>query len=218
MKAEIPQGYELLLTSVVSTARSGSVKFSATTAESALSRARHKVPKGAVIVEEKELAAPRSETVLLEAFEEAAAKQELDGRLTEDSKIVSFRLDSEGSKGFLGIGKKPNRYRAELFHPAVVELTYVLKAKVRFTLMSEQAGDEARAAVQEVVSIFQNGAGQADPSSLEVIEPLRAVGYRLESIGGFDLMLAACTLFGRENPDRDQMLREAWNGIGAWLA
>lgn len=44
--------------------------------------------------------------------------------------VKSLKLIVAGKKGFLGIGKTPNKYEAEAFQQAVVEIIYKGKAKV----------------------------------------------------------------------------------------
>jgi hypothetical protein len=85
---------------------------------------------------------------------------------------------------------------------------------VLFLLMSAAAGGVARAAVAELLAIYERPASGEEEKS----EAIRAVGRRLESEGGFDLMLGAHTLLSRERPAAAGIVQRSWNGIGAWMS
>ncbi len=211
IESEAPKGYEVLQTEIESDARADNITTSAPTTDSAFGKARHKLPRGAIITDEAELRQPGSESITVEAPDEATARAQVEGNIEDGTKIQFLKLESEGSSGFLGIGKKPRLYRAQLFHPAVVRLSYQVRAKVNATLMSREAAEQARAAVQELIGLFDQ-AGEAP------IEQIRMVGVRLESAGGVELMLAAHTLLLKERPRAKRALEQAWDGIGAWIA
>ncbi len=213
IQSQVPEGYEILQTEVVSIAKADTITCSAATLDRAFGQARHKLPKGAATTDEKELRQPVSESISLEAVDEAAARLEVERRVETGTKIQSLKLEEPGSNGFWGIGKKPNRYRAQVFHPAVVQLSYRLTAKVSATLMSKEAAEPARAAVQKLLELHHAGSGNPGPT-----EQMRLIGYELESAGGVDLMLAAHTLLGRENPGAARLVERAWSGIGAWIS
>ena len=162
------------------------------------------------MTEEKELRPPGSESITIEAPDDAAARAQVEGSIEDGTKIQFLKLASEGSSGFLGIGKKPRLYRAQLFHPAVIRLSYEVKAKVDATLMSREAGEQARAAVQELI-------GLCDQAGETPTEQIRMVGANLESTGGVELMLAAHTLLAKERPRAKRVVEQAWDGIGAWI-
>ncbi|RPI24282.1 MAG: hypothetical protein EHM61_17550 [Acidobacteria bacterium] len=215
IQAEAPAGYEILQTEVLAEAKEDTITCSAGTTESAFSKARHKVPKGANLTDQTELRQAGSETLTVDAADEAAARAQVERQIEEGTKIQFVKLESAGSNGFLGFGKKPNRYKAQVFHPALVRIGYRVTAKVSATLMSNQAAGEARSAVQELIDLHH----QSDPagSGGGAREQMRQVGQRLESIGGIDLMLATHTLFSRERPKGKRLLEQAWDGIGAWI-
>jgi hypothetical protein len=47
------------------------------------------------------------------------------------------RLTSEGRRGFLGIGRAPNKYEVRVHQQTVVQLTYKQKARIRATIGSK---------------------------------------------------------------------------------
>lgn len=210
LESEAPEGYEVLETEILSDAKADTITCSAPTTEAAFGKARHKVPKGATLTEETELRQPGSEGVTLEAPDEASARTQIEGRIEDGTKIQFLKLESEGSPGFLGIGKKPRLYRAQLFHPAVVRVSYQATARVSATLMSRQAAEQARAAVRQVLELV-------DQPGETPTEQIRIIGLRLESVGGVELMLAAHTLLSKERPRAKRLVEQAWDGIGAWI-
>ncbi len=210
LESETPEGYEVLQTEILSDAKADTITCSAPTTEAAFGKARHKAPKGATLTEEAEVRLPGSESVSVEAPDEATARVQVEGQVEDGTKIQFVKLESEGSSGFLGIGKKPRRYRAQLFHPAVVRVSYQVTAKVSATLMSREAADQARGAAQELMDLYDQ---PGEPRA----EQIRMVGLRLESTGGVELMLAAHTLFSKERPRAKRLVEEAWDGIGAWI-
>ncbi len=210
LRSEAPEGYEVLQTEIVSDAKADTITCSAPTMEAAYAKARHKVAKGATLSEETELRQPGSESMTVEAPDEATARAQVEGQVEDGTKIQFLKLESEGSNGFLGIGKKPRLYRAQLFHPAVVRISYQARAKVLATVMSRAAAEQARAAVRELSDLCDQ-AGDAET------EQIRMVGFRLESTGGVELMLAAHTLLCKERPRARRLVEQAWNGIGAWI-
>lgn len=210
LQSEAPEGYEILQTEILSDAKADTITGSAPTTEGAFGKARHKVPKGASVTEETELRQPGSETMTVEAPDETSARAQVEGRIEDGTKIQFLKLESEGSSGFLGIGKKPRLYRAQLFHPAIVRVSYQATAKVSATLMSRTAAEQARAAAEEIIALFDQ-AGEAPT------EQIRMVGMRLETTAGVELMLAAHTLLTKERPRAKRIVEEAWDGIGAWI-
>jgi len=210
LRSEAPEGYEVLQTEILSDAKADTIMSSAPTTDAAFGKARHKVPKGATLTEETELRQPGSESLTVEAPDEATARTQVESRVEDGTKIQFVKLESEGSNGFLGIRKKPRVYRAQLFHPAVVRVSYTATAKVSATLMSREAAEQARAAARELIDLI-------DQPGETPSEQIRMVGIRLESTGGVELMLATHTLLVKERPRAKRPVEQAWDGIGAWI-
>jgi hypothetical protein len=89
-------------------------------------------------VEKKELVKPERKAIIVEAFDEQSAMSKARTKAAlrhnyfgNTLTIKSVKLAIAGSKGFLGIGKKPNQYEVVLLQQAVVEVTYKTKAKIR---------------------------------------------------------------------------------------
>jgi len=210
LQSGTPEGYEVMQTEVLSDAKADTITCSAPTTESAFGKARHKVPKGATLTEETGLRQPGTESLTVEAPDEVTARTQVEGQVEEGTKIQFLKLQSEGSSGFLGFGKKARLYRAQLFHPAVVRVSYQAKAKVSATLMSREAAEQARDAARELIDLY-------DQAAEVPTEQIRVIGFRLESSGGVELMLAAHTLLSKERPLAKRLVEQAWDGIGAWI-
>jgi hypothetical protein len=138
VKAQIPEGFRLLSEEVISDGTHKAVKAMAETIETAFERARREVPEDADIVRERELTKPEHKTIIVEAFDEesaqASAKLEVRNQFSDTGLFKELKLVTPGSKGFLGIGRKPNRYEVKIVQQAVVEVTYKTKAKIAVRL------------------------------------------------------------------------------------
>jgi len=130
IKARVPTGLQVLSETVISDGKPKTARAVAETAEAAWTKAQDQMPEGAEVVERKEVASPERKVVTVEAFDERSARREVNSGISRDATLGAVKLARPGSKGFLGIGKKPNQYEAEVFHQAVVEITYRLQAKL----------------------------------------------------------------------------------------
>lgn len=106
------------------------VKAMADTTEAAFVKAQSKIPINAKVLEKKELTVPKQKVITVEAFDEQGARSQAREQISSTAKVKSVKLVMAGKKGFLGIGKTPNQYEAELLDRAVVEITYKTKAKI----------------------------------------------------------------------------------------
>jgi hypothetical protein len=97
----------------------------ADTAEAAFRKAQNKVPTAAKTEARKTRLTPKRITLLVQADDEESAgkgKAEL---------ITSVTLFKKGRKGFWGFGRTSNVYEIVISQPAVVELTFREKTKIR---------------------------------------------------------------------------------------
>jgi hypothetical protein len=110
------------------TGKSTTVRAVADTLEEAFAQALDKVPDNAAVLEKKEVVAPDLKTITVEALDEHAASLRAQSRATSelghDATVKSLALTITGRQGFLGVGKKPNQYEAEILRKAVVEVVY----------------------------------------------------------------------------------------------
>lgn len=124
VKSQIPEGLHLLSEKVISDGKSKTVKANAETTEAAFTKAQVKVPNNANVIKKEELNAPSHRVITIESFDEQSAKSQVKGQIGNTAIIKAIKLVVSGNKGFLGIGKKPNQYKARIFQQAIVKITY----------------------------------------------------------------------------------------------
>jgi HEAT repeat protein len=110
------------------TGKSMTVRAVADTLEEAFAQALGRIPDHADVVEKNELVAPDLKTITVEASDEHAASLRAESRakseLGDDATVKSLTLTVAGRQGFLGVGKQPNQYEAEILRKALVEVVY----------------------------------------------------------------------------------------------
>jgi hypothetical protein len=112
--------------------RQKTVRASADTLESAFEKALSKVPPGANILKKEKLVDAKLEVVTLEVSDDEAARRQVEQK--DVVHIENVKLVEPGKKGFLGIGKRLNRYEITAKHLAIVKVIYKGKTKIRITL------------------------------------------------------------------------------------
>lgn len=142
-RCQTPKGLRLTSKKIISEGGTKTVKTSGVTLEEAQIKIQTIIPPEAKILESKETA-PQQQPwdIPHEAFDEQGAKAEAELYMRESPNkltIQRIELKTQGTKGFLGIGKKPNQYKIIFLKhlPASVETVYQLKAKVSFDLGPE---------------------------------------------------------------------------------
>jgi hypothetical protein len=130
-KAKVPAGLFMLSETILSDGKQSTAKGVADSASAALEKARKDVPDGAEIVSEKELVPASHRSIELEAFDEQAASLSAKKMIDSTARIEGILVKTEGKKGFLGMGKKPNLYQVTVFQPSVAEVRFGRKAKIR---------------------------------------------------------------------------------------
>jgi hypothetical protein len=141
VKSQIPEGLCLLSEKVISDGKPKTVKAFADTSKAAFAKAQSELPANASVLEKKELVAPEQKVITTEAFDEQSAKAQVGNQIGNSAIIKALKLTTSGKQGFLGIGKKPNQYNAEIFQQAVVEITYKTKAKISAEIGKEKIYD-----------------------------------------------------------------------------
>jgi predicted RNA-binding protein Jag len=155
LKSQVPKGFSVLTEQIISDGKHQIAKASGDTTEAALAKAKSNIPNNADILEQKELSAPEQKVITLEAFDENIARSR--ARASQISKgevIKSIKVVTPGSKGFLGIGKRPNQYKIEIIREAVVEITYKTKAKIS-TKIRKLEQQEITMLVQDIKNIWK---------------------------------------------------------------
>lgn len=134
LKARIPVGFHLLSEKIISDGKTLTVKVIADTRQDAFVKAEGQIPPGATVLEKRELISSEQK-VIVEAFDEENARREAVQKARSEfggnATVKSVKLIQEGKKGFLGIGKQPHQYEAELLHDkAAVQITYKIKVRI----------------------------------------------------------------------------------------
>ncbi len=138
VQSRMPQGFRLLSENVLSDGKPKTVKTSADTEEAAFAKAQSEIPTNADVLEKKELYSLGQQVIAVEASDEQSAMRQI--KKDRNATILGpLKLVTLGKKGFLGIGRKPNQYEAEVVQQAVVEVTYRTKAKVSVKIGKEEA-------------------------------------------------------------------------------
>jgi hypothetical protein len=71
--------------------------------------------------------------------------------------------------------------------------------------------------VKQLITLFdQNRDGKAFTDRSISPEPIRAIGVRLDTQGGFELMLLAWVRFQLQRPTARYRLIDLWCGVGSW--
>jgi hypothetical protein len=136
LKAQLPVGLGVLVTYVLSGMESITVQVIAETVDEAFAKAQGDIPHDAVIRDRKVFATPTQKSTFVKAFDEVSARTTLESQA--GVKVKSLKFSAPGNKGFLGLGKKPNQYEAEIIQHAVIEITFGTKLKI-LALIGEPA-------------------------------------------------------------------------------
>ena len=145
VESQIPEGFCLLSEQVLSDGKPKTVEAVADTIEAAFAKAQGQMPANATIMEKKGLSAPEQRVITVESFDQQGAEAEA-GRQAKvkfgDTTVVkSLKLTVVGKKGFLGMGKTPNQYEAEVLQQAVAQITYKTKAKIAVNVGKQSWAD-----------------------------------------------------------------------------
>jgi hypothetical protein len=143
LEAKKSEGFHILSERIISDGTPKTVQASADTIEAAFSKAQTEIPGSAEIIEKKELASPLHKKAIIKAFDEETAGTEAETMSTKElgkfGKFRSQHLIARGSKGFLGIGKKPHQYEVELYREALIEIKYKTRARISATIIEDLA-------------------------------------------------------------------------------
>jgi hypothetical protein len=134
IQSEIPTGFRVEET-ILADGMPQTVRTTAATVDDAFAQAQSALASNAKISEKKIITYPERQTLKVEASEEESVRRDF---ARHDAEVKSLRLISACSKGFLGIGKKPNVYSAEVFQNAVVEITYLTPAKISASIQGRR--------------------------------------------------------------------------------
>jgi uncharacterized C2H2 Zn-finger protein len=132
--SQIPEGFRWFTTQILSDGKPQTIHVSAETIEAAFLKAQNELPADTTVLEKKEISTPGQKTITIEAFEEKNAKSMVMSQCGDAAIIREIGLITTGKKGFLGMGNKPNQYKAEVTIQATVEIIHKKRAKIRVEL------------------------------------------------------------------------------------
>jgi len=131
-KANITKkGLRIVSEKILSDGKEQTVNAVADSVSAAFEIARGKIPEGAQVLKEHEMILPSQKSMEVEAFDEKNARTLARQMVDSTARIETLTMKKIGKKGFLGIGKKPHLYQVDISQPAVVSISFQLKARIR---------------------------------------------------------------------------------------
>ena len=130
VRAQIPPGYSLVSEKVVSDGLPRTAKGQGETEAKAFEQAQGQIPGNARIVDRKVVSGFSTRTVAIAAFDLEQAQAQAKTLASNVETLGTPRLVASGTKGFLGIGRKPHQYEIELTSQAVAEISYKIPVKI----------------------------------------------------------------------------------------
>ncbi len=143
----IPEGFHFWSEEVIEDGKPKSVTASADTEELALAAAQALVEaaaKGgkATTLSSRIQVPPGRRTIDAEAWDEASARKQAEGKIDRTARIEAARMRRPGKPGFLGLGKKPALYEIEVFQSAVAAAEYKVAARIRWRVGDSRIPEE----------------------------------------------------------------------------
>lgn len=142
LKSQIPDGYWIDKVDVIHYGQNKVVKKKDFTIDGALAQARGEAGTQAIVTEEHVIDSPRQESFLIKAFDEQSgasqARSEIQRRFGNTFSFTGIKLIELGSKGFFGIGSKPNEYEIQAYQPASVVIVYHDKAEIEASIITTE--------------------------------------------------------------------------------
>ena len=135
--ARIPKGFYLASQRVLCDGAEKTIREVADTAEKAYSRAESQVPHGAKVIRREVVRQPRTRTVVLSAKDQAKAREKAENACANDGRLLSLTLTARGKRGFLGVGREPNVYEAQVVDLAIVHVATKAIARVTGCVVDE---------------------------------------------------------------------------------
>lgn len=153
ISAQIPDGFRIDSETIISDGKIRTVRESSDTIGLAFDNALGNVPNNSTVIEKNEVLVPERKSIIVEAFNEQEAVSnahlEAAGILGKAAIVQNVELITIGRKGFLGIGKKPNKYEVEMSRQAKVEVIYKSMAKISVKLLDAEAFEEKKRIEEE---------------------------------------------------------------------
>jgi ankyrin repeat protein len=162
--------------------RAVSAKAYGDTVDAALAQVRKGVPAGAVGVTETVVHEPQSRDVEVQGFGQAEGEAAAKAKAGKAERVEKVELAEKGKRGFFGIGRKPDTFKARLFHQAKVKIVYRVPASA-----TADVTDDRDAAGRKFLELAEKGDIEAVEAFIEQGVDLNARNER----GAHALMLSA---------------------------
>ncbi len=131
LESKIPEGFYCFSENVLSDGKPYKRRGVRKTVAEAFDWAHKKSPNKAEILEKKVVVEPGERFLEVEGFDEISARKLAEKQIPEGASVDSMEIGLQGSKGFLGIRRRPNKYMARIIQLAVVEIYYKRLARIR---------------------------------------------------------------------------------------
>ena len=139
LRSQLPEGYFILSQKVLADGSDESIAATAQSMEEAFLQAESQLPANARGVVKREIRTAREDSACVEGFDEEAARCQAAARSEGEHTITKVELTQQGKRGFLGFGKKPNKYTCRVLHHAKVEIRYRRKPRISAEIAEEPA-------------------------------------------------------------------------------
>lgn len=127
---QIPEGEFILFKKIESDGRPVTISATDTTTHDAYAKAEALVPKGATVIERRDIRQRRTRFVERAAVDEADARKLAGQQGAAGSSVRSVTLTQPGRSGVLGFGRRLPQWRIEIEEPAVVEVLHRSPARI----------------------------------------------------------------------------------------
>lgn len=153
--SQLSKGLKISAELIIADGKPVFIQATGRTPEKAFAKLQKRIPPGAEVIDREVLQQPSQRTMEIVAFDAKAAKESAEMKIQDYESIKKIELFKEGSKGFLGFGKKPHLYQVSVSQKSQVEMTYKEKAKVHFTV-AQKTLIEANT-LEEIKVILESG-------------------------------------------------------------
>jgi hypothetical protein len=135
--SKTPAGRFIVSERVLGDGLARTVKASGDNVEAAFAEAERNRPAGLAEVSRKQVKAREQRTLTVEAADEASAREGVQRQLTRQERLDTLTQVFAGTRGFLGIGRKPAQWQAEVRSLVEVEITFKNRAKLAVQIGSK---------------------------------------------------------------------------------
>ncbi len=129
--AKTPPGLAILSETVLASGSPNMIGGLGETADEAAARARREVPPDTKIIWERLRDAAERKILEVQAWDRSSAEEKVKKKINHTCRIERIEMTAAGRKGVFGIGKTPNTYSAAVFQPAVYDVAFQGRARIR---------------------------------------------------------------------------------------